>query len=345
MRGYLINLVASFGLLLSGGPGVADPVADFYKGKQISLYIGTDVGGGYDVYGRILARHLGKHIPGNPTVVVRNMPGAGSLTMGNFIANVGPKDGTALAAPQSSLAVEGLLHLASAGGKAANFDATKLNWIGNAAQDVFVLFAWHAAKAKSVADLATTELALGAAGPNTDGALVAAALNKVLGTKIKLVVGYQSSAAHMLAMERGELDAAALAYTSLTTMRPDWIRDEKVRLLVQCGVNPHPDLKHVPFVLDLVKSAQDRQVLELIFSKYQIGRPFFVASGVPADRVAALRTAFDAAMKDPELLADSRQSRVEISPMSGAQVQAMVEKLYGAPQPLVARAREILGTQ
>jgi tripartite-type tricarboxylate transporter receptor subunit TctC len=345
MRGYAVTLVASFVFLLSSGPGVAEPVADFYKGKQISLYIGTEVGGGYDVYGRILARHLGRHIPGNPAIVVRNMPGAGSLTMGNFIANVGPKDGTAIAAPQSSLAVEGLLHLASPGGRAANFDATKLNWIGNAAQDVFVLFAWHGAKAKSIADLTTTELALGAAGPNTDGALVAAALNNVLGTKIKLVTGYQSSTAHMLAMERGELDAAALAYTSLSTMRPDWIRDEKIRLLVQCGVNPHPDLKHVPFVLDLVKAAQDREVLELIFSKYQVGRPYFVAPGVPTDRIEALRRAFDDVMKDPELLADSRQSRVEISPISGAEVQAMVEKLYRSPQPLILRARAILGTQ
>src|SRR5439155_12304444 len=139
------------------------------------------------------------------------------------------------------------------------------------------------------AEATTTELALGAAGPNTDGALLANTLNKVLGTRIKLVVGYQSSAAHMLAMERGELDAGALAYTCLSTMRPDWLRDSKVRLLVRCGVAPHPDLKSVPFVLDLVKEPQDRAVLELIFSKYQIGRPYFVAPGVPAERVTALR--------------------------------------------------------
>jgi tripartite-type tricarboxylate transporter receptor subunit TctC len=349
MRSSLAIVVATLAVLLLPCTGQTDAqsgqVADFYKGKQVSLYIGTEVGGGYDVYGRILARHLGRHIPGNPAVVVRNMPGAGSLTMGNYIVNGGPSDGTAIAAPQSSLPFEALLHLASPGGKAANFDPTKLSWIGNAAQDVFVLFAWHAAKAKSMSDLTTTELTLGAAGPNTDGALLATALNKVLGTRIKLVVGYQSSGAHMLAMERGELDAAALAYTSLSTMRPDWVRNGLVRILVQCGVRPHPDLGQVPFVLDLVKSASDREVLELIFSKYQLGRPYFVAPGVPADRVEALRKAFDDTMKDPQLLADSQQSRVEISPMSGAEVQARVEALYRSPQALVLRAREVLGTQ
>jgi tripartite-type tricarboxylate transporter receptor subunit TctC len=343
MRAVLIAF--ALGWQAFGVDASAQPVADFYSGKQIQMLIGSGAGAGFDAYARLVARHLGKHIPGHPTVVPMNKPGAGGLTMTNALVNVGPTDGSAIGAPQSSAPVEGLLHLLSRGGAAAKFDATKLNWIGSASQDVFVLFDWHTARPKTFSDLMSTEMLLGSSGPNTDGSLIAIALNKLLGTRIKLVTGYNVSSAEMLAMERGELDGNAMAYASVSTMRPDWIRDGKIRFLAQMGMKPHPDLKGVPFVLDLVKSPEDRKVLELIFAKYQFGRPYFVPPGVPADRVAALRAAFDATMKDPELLADAEKMRLEINPVSGTDVQAMIEKLYRTPEPLARRTRDILNTQ
>ena len=341
----LVVVLLASAILAYAGDARAQSVADFYGGKQVQMLIGSGAGAGFDVYARLVARHLGKHIPGHPTVVPMNKPGAGSLTMTNALVNIGPKDGSAIGAPQSSAPVEGLLHLLSRDGTAAKYDATRLHWIGSASQDVFVVFDWHTAKVKSFSDLMTTEMLLASSGPNTDGSLVAIALNKLLGTKIKLVTGYGISSGGLLAMERGEIDANAMAYASIATMRSDWIREGKIRFLAQMGMTPHPDLKDVPFVLDLVKSPEDRKVLELIFAKYQFGRPYLVPSDVPAERVAALRAAFDATMKDPELLADAQKQRLEVNPVSGTEVQAMIEKLYRTPEALARRTREILGTE
>jgi tripartite-type tricarboxylate transporter receptor subunit TctC len=332
-------------ILLIAGGAHAQSVADFYKGKQVSIYIGSEAGSGFDAYARLVARHIGKHIPGNPLVVPANKPGAGSLNMTNSLVTLGPKDGTVIGAPQSSAAVEQLLHLLSRGGTAAKYDATKLHWLGSASQDTFVLFDWHSAKPKSFADLLSMEMLLASSGPNTDGSLIAIVLNKVFGTKIKLITGYQASGAGLLAMERGEIDSNAMAYASVATMRPDWIKDQKIRFLAQMGMKPHPELKGVPFVLDLAKTPEDRSVLELVFAKYQMGRPYFVPPEVPQDRVEALRAAFDATMSDPDLQADASKSRIEINPVTGAEVQVMVEGLYRTPEALARRTREILGTE
>ena len=346
MYGRVLKLLFCAAVLLPAfGVARAEPIAEFYAGKQISFYVGSEAGSGFDSYARLVARHLGTHIPGNPNIVVLNQPGAGSINMTNMLANVSAKDGTVIGAPQSSAIMERLLHLVSPGGKAANFDATKLNWIGNAAQDTFVLFSWSAGKIKSFADLTTTEMLSGSAGPNTDGSLIANALNRVFGTHIKLITGYASSSGELLAMERGEVDGAALAYNSIASLRPDWVDQHKITFLLQMGLAPEPKLAGVPFALDLAKSPEDRQALELIFAKYQTGRPYFVAPGVPAERVAALRAAFDATVKDPALLAEAQTQRLEISPMSGSAVQELVAKLYRTPEPIVAKARQALGTE
>jgi tripartite-type tricarboxylate transporter receptor subunit TctC len=345
MSGRSTLLAASI-LALCTSAAQADSVAEFYRGRQVSIYIGSDAGSGFDAYARLVGRHIGKHIPGNPSVVPSNKPGAGSLNMTNSLVNAGPKDGSVIGAPQSSAPVEQLLHLASKGGaSAAKFETTKLNWLGSASQDVFILFDWHTAKPKSFADLTSMEMLLGSSGLNTDGSLIAVALNKILGTKIKLIVGYQASSAEMLAMERGEIDGNAMAYASVLTMHSDWVRDGKIRILAQMAIKPHPALKDVPFVLDMVKSPDDRAVLELIFAKYQMGRPFFVPPEVPKERVDALRTAFWETMNDPELRTDAEKMRLDVDPVSGADVQAMIEKLYRTPEPLVRRTREILGTE
>jgi tripartite-type tricarboxylate transporter receptor subunit TctC len=323
----------------------ADPVADFYKGKQVSMLVGSGAGGGFDAYARLVARHLGDHIPGAPTVVVLNKPGAGSLTMVNALVNAGPFDGTTIGAPQSSAAVEELLHIGSKGGKAAKFKATELHWLGSATQDVFILFSWHGSKIQSLDDLKKDEMLLGSSGPNTDGSLISNALNRILGTKIKLISGYRTSGAEMLAMEKGEIDGNAMAYASVSTMRPDWIKNGTIRVLAQMGTTPQPGLDNVPFVPDLVKAPEDHAVLELIFAKYLMGRPYFVPPGVPDDRVAALRTAFDATMADKALLADAKKLHLEVRPVSGKDVQALVAKLYKTQPALVTKAREALGTK
>jgi tripartite-type tricarboxylate transporter receptor subunit TctC len=321
----------------------ADPVADFYAGKEVSLTVGSAPGGGYDTATRLLSRHFAKHIPGKPTIIVRNMPGAGSLNMMNNVANVAPKDGTVIGAPQNTAPLERLLHILSKGGKNANFDAEKLNWLGTSSQDVYLLIAWHTAPVNTFSDLLTTELVVGSSGHNTDHSITARLLNQVLGTKLKIVTGYPSAQEIMLAMERGEIQGnSGRAYSSLMAGFSHLVSDKKVKLLVQMGLEPHPDLKHVPSALDLVKSDDDRKVLELTFSKFQMSRPLFVAAETPKDRVQALRRAFDGMMKDPELLADAKKSKIDIDPLSGEEVQKLIQNLFSTPQPLVERARALL---
>ena len=285
------------------------------------MMVGSDAGSGYDIYARLLARHLPKHIPGNPNFIIQNMPNAGGILMVNAVVDTSPRDGSVIGAPQSSVVVERLLWLLSPGGKTANFEAAKLNWLGTMAQDVFVVLGWHAARAKNVEDLKTMEFVRRRSAPNTDGSLVFVSMNKLLGTKVELVLGYAGAAGELLAMESGEIDGAAAAYSTVETLHPDFMRKAEFLVLLQMGAKPHPDLPEVPFFADLVKTDDDRAMLSLIFSKYQMGRPFFVSPSAPPDRVAALRAAFDAAMRDPELIADAKVQKLELSPLTGQEVQ------------------------
>ncbi len=321
----------------------ADPVSDFYSGKDVALTVGSAPGGGYDAATRLLARHYSKHIPGKPTIIVRNMPGAGSLNMMNNVANVAPKDGTVIGAPQNTAPLERLLHILSKDGKNANFDAEKLNWIGTSSQDVYLLIAWHTAPVATFADLTKTELVVGSSGHNTDHSITARLLNQTFGTKLRIVTGYPSAQEIMLAMERGEIQGnSGRAYSSLMSGFSHLVRDKKVKMLIQMGITPHPDLKDVPFAIDLVKDPDDKKVLELTFSKFQMSRPLFVAAEVPSARVQALRRGFDAMMKDPELLADAEKSKIDIDPLSGEEVQKLVQRLFATPLPLVEKARALL---
>jgi tripartite-type tricarboxylate transporter receptor subunit TctC len=338
------RLAAAFAFAVLALPAHSQTPTDFYRGKTINLVVGSDAGSGYDAYARLVSRHLGKHIPGNPNFVVQNQPGAGSITMANTLANIGAKDGTVIGAPQSSVAFERLLHLLSPGGKTANFDATKLNWLGTVAQDTFVVLGWHQSKVKSIEDMLTKDFVIGTSGPNTDGSLIVAVLNKLLGTKIRLITGYNGTAPQLLALERGEIDGSSMAYSTVLTLRPYLHRDNEIKVLLQVGRQKHPDLPNVAFLADLMKTDEDRAVISLIFDKYQMGRPFFTPPGVPADRVALLRTAFDATMKDPAFIADADAVKLELSPLPGLEVQALIDRLYASPEALVKQARILLGT-
>lgn len=335
--------LAAIAIFLTSSASFADPVSDFYRAKEMAIVVGSAPGGGYDTTARLLARHYSKHIPGHPSIIIRNMPGAGSLNMTNHVANVAPKDGTTIGAPQNTAPLEKLLHILSPGGKNASFNAEKLQWLGTTAQDTFVLITWHTAPAKTFEDLKKVETLVGSTGHNTDQSITARLLNQVFGTKLKIVTGYKSSPEIMLAMERGELQGSSgRAYSSLMSGSADVINDGKALILIQMGMTKHPDIPNVPFALDLATSDVDRKVLELVFSKYQMSRPFFVPAETPPERVTALRRAFDATMKDPAFLEDAKRQQMEIAPLRGEEVQKLIEQLFKTPEPLLERARALL---
>ena len=336
--------VLAFAMGCISQPAGAQTPEEFYKDRQLTLIVGSDAGAGFDIYARLLSRHIGRHLGPNVRFIVQNQPGAGSLTMINGVSNTGPKDGTVIGAPQAGAAIERLFHLLSPEGKAAQFDAPGLNWLGTMSQDVFTMFGWHKNAAQSINDLKKEGFAIGVAGPHTDGFLIGTLRNKLLGTKIKIVTGYPGAAAELLALERGEIDVAPMSYASALTIRPTLLTDKFFPVLLQMGANKHRDLPNVPRFEDLV-APEERAVLDLIFAKYQIGRPFFVAPGVPADRVAYLRKAFDAALKDPLLLEEAQKMSVEIDPLGGEKVQAIFKDLFGKPDALVRKARQYLGTE
>ena len=351
LRATLMNAARARAMTLAAAafliapPASAQQVSDFYRGRNLTIVVGSDAGSGYDAYARLVGRHIAKHIPGNPVVIVQNQPGAGSITMANALSNSAAKDGATIGAPQSSVAFERLLHLLSPGGKTANFDATKLNWLGTVAQDTFVVLGWHKSKVSTTDEMLTKEFVIGTSGPNTDGSLIVAIMNRLLGTSIKLITGYKGTAAQLLALERGEIDGSSMAYATVSTLRPNLHEAKEISVILQIGRARHADLKSVPLLAELIKDAGDRKAVELIFDKYQMGRPFFAPTGVPADRVALLRAAFDASMKDPELIAEAAKLKLEMDPLTGAQVQALVDAQYAAPEATVRRARVLLGTE
>ncbi len=339
----LLGLALS--LSLGAAPAFAQTANDFYRGKTLSIVVGSDAGSGYDAYARLVSRHISRHIPGSPNIIVQNHPGAGSITMANQLASGNYKEGTTIGAPQSSVAFERLLHLLGPGGKAANFDATKLNWLGTAAQDTFVVLGWHKSKVSTAEDMMTKEFVIGTSGPNTDGSLIVAVMNKLLGTKIKLINGYNGTAPQLLALERGEIDGSSMAYSTVLTLRPNLHRDKQITVLLQVGRDKHPDLGEVALLSDLMKTDEDKAILSVIFDKYQMGRPFFAPPGVPTERVDLLRKAFDESMNDPALIAEAAQLHLELSPLPGKEVQALIERLYATPEPMVRKARLMLGTE
>jgi tripartite-type tricarboxylate transporter receptor subunit TctC len=322
----------------------AQDAAAFYKGKNVMMMVGSATGGGYDAYARQVARHLGRFIPGNPNIVVQNMPGAGSLNMTNHVFNAAPKDGTIIGAPQNGVPFEPLLHLLSPDGKTARFNAQEMIWIGSATKDIFVPFVWHESKVKTFADLPNTSIRFGANEPNTDNSTLAILLNRMFDAKIDIVHGYPgSSTALMLAMEQREIDGlAGMPYTSLKARSPQFITEKKIRFLTQIGLKGHPDLPEVPLLLDLVKTPDDRKALEVILTKYEMARPFFTTPGVPAERVKALRDAFNATMKDPTMLEESDKQGIEINLVTGEEVQQLVNNVYSTPPALVQKVRETL---
>jgi tripartite-type tricarboxylate transporter receptor subunit TctC len=313
-------------------------VADFYKGKTIRIVVGISVGSGYDVTARVLQRHWGKHIPGNPTVIVQNQPGAGSRTMANQLVANGPFDGTVIGAPFNGLPTAPLLQP-----DGVKFDPVTMVWLGSTNRETQVTYLWHTAPVKTFTDVVKTEVVTGAQAAGTtqwDYPLLA---NVVLNTRFKVISGYKSTQDIHLAMERGEIHGnGSTNWTTLLSLNGDWVKEKKVNVIAQWALRKHPDLPNVPMVLELAKSEADRAALELLIARLEYGRPYFVPPGVPADRVQALRRAFDAMMKDPEFLADAKKFSLEIDPLTGEQVQEVIARVIKTPAPVAERVRKAI---
>jgi tripartite-type tricarboxylate transporter receptor subunit TctC len=332
------NLVFS-GLLCAGIYGFATSagaVESFYKGATVSINVGSDAGGGFDLVARIVARHLGQHIPGKPAIIVRNMPGAGGLVNANYLFNTAPRDGTALAAPFNTVFLLPLL-----GDPAAKFDPRDLTWIGSTDKQQGICLTWHQTALKTFDDIKSREVVAGTTAPNATPATYPFFLNTVLGTKFKIVGGYSTGGVR-LALEQGEVDSiCGMAIQTHMAVSPQWFERKLVNVLLQFGLEKHKDLPDVPLAVDLLKG-EDLEVLELIMIPHEFGRPFVAPPGIPTDRRDALRAAFDATLKDPAFLDDSQRARQSLDPLTGAQIEALIHRAYKASPSAVQRAARIL---
>lgn len=317
-------------------PAGADELADFYKANPITIVVGFGVGGGYDVYSRTLTRHMGKHMPGAPNLVVRNMPGAGSMAAANYIYNNAPKDGTQFATFSRSIPTQPLFDKTG-----VQFDALKLNWIGSPASEVSVVFSPVEKKFRTIEDLRARSMAVPASGLGADSAVYPFVINALLGTKMKVVTGYQGSGDFMLAIERGEVDGmGGSSISTLRSTRPQWLKENKIDLILQIALRKHPDYPNVPLALDFVTDASDRKVMELIFSRQEIAFPYAAPPGVPADRLAALRKGFADTLRDPAFVQEATKMGLEVSPVSGEEVLKILTSAYSTSSDLVERARQ-----
>ena len=331
-----IGLLAA--LLTCAGASVSLAADDFYKGKTIDLVIGYTPGATYDLYARLLSRHLGDHIPGNPRIVPRNLAGAGSRVAVNYIYNVAPQDGTALGTADQSLAVEQAM-----GDKQLTVDVNKLQWIGNPVVSNNTSVAWHTSQIRSVDDARAREVTMGATGSSTSSQYPRL-MNALLGTKFKVILGYPGANDINLAMERGEVAGKGSdSWAAWKATRPDWLRDRKINILVQIGLTKNPEMGDTPLLMDLAKNDEDRQVMKLLSTSVVIGRPIFAGPGVPAERVSVLRRAFDETMKDPEFIRDAREGKMDLDPVSGEALQKLIGEIVATPKHVADRLTDIIG--
>ncbi|MEA2904355.1 MAG: hypothetical protein QOI12_1742 [Alphaproteobacteria bacterium] len=316
----------------------AQTPAEFYKGKTVDVYIGTSVGGGYDAYARMVSRRLGKYIPGNPTVVPKNMEGGGGMRLANFLYNAAPKDGLVIGSFNRGTAFDPLL-----GNKSAQFDATKFNWIGSTNNEISICAAWHTTGVTTLEQVRTTELLVGATGPSGDTFQFPRITNGVLGTKFKIISGYPGGNDVDLAMERGEVQGrCGWSWTSVKATRRHLLDEKKINIIFQMGLNKHADLPNVPLIMDLASTNDERAIFKLIFARQVMAWPYAAPPGVPKDRADVLRTAFMETMKDKDFLADAEKSLLEIVPVSGAEIQKLLQEVYETPAAIAQRAAAML---
>jgi tripartite-type tricarboxylate transporter receptor subunit TctC len=337
-RIHIAALVASCVLLIAPTlPASAQSAAGYYSGKQIKMIIGLGAGGGYDLWARTVARHIGRHLPGNPTVIAQNMEGAGSFRAATYMATQAPRDGTAMALIARDASLGPIT-----GNPGAQFDPTKFSWLGTTTTETNICMSYKTAAVKTVQDLLERELLVGDNGAGTGTGNYPKALNALLGLKFKIIRGYGSSVDVQLAMERGEVEGYCESLESVVTKRPDWIVTKTINVLFQGGVAPNPDLAGVPFINDLARNADDRKAIEFLYAGQGIGRPFFAPPGLAPDMLKMLRAAFDATMEDPEFVAEVRQKKLTLEPQNGEFLEKLIARIYATPKPIVERVGNLI---
>ena len=332
IRRVAVSLAASFIAAVALAPAAG--ADDFFAKNELKIIVGSSAGGGYDTYGRLLGRHIGRHLDGNPTVVVSNKVGAAGLIAANELYNIYPRDGSTIVTPNRNIPTEPLF-----GNPGARYDALKFNWIGSMNNEVSVCGVWSTVPVKDLHDMQTRGLVVGGSSSGDDSIVFPKILNALLGTKLKIVSGYPGGNDINLAIERGEVEGrCALSYSSILATRPEWVRDHKLRVVLQLSFDKHPDLPDVPTILEV--GGKDKEgALRLIFARQLWGRPFIAPPGVPEARVAQLRTAFMDTLNDKEFMAEADKARIEIHPVAGADIQKVVEGLYKLPAAVVEQAK------
>jgi tripartite-type tricarboxylate transporter receptor subunit TctC len=317
----------------------AQTAEEFYRGHTVELYVGTDPGGGYDLYGRLVARYMGKHIPGAPAVVVKNMPGAGHLRMANWVYGAAPRDGTVVATAPQSIAIEQLL-----GTDGVQYDARRFSWIGRVAPVVEVTYTWHTSPTKTLADAQKRETVMGGSGVASPTVFYLKALNELAGTKFKIIPAYPSNGATNLAMQRGEVEGGSKAWASMKVDNADWLRDKQVNILVQYATERDHDLADVPLMMELGRSDDERRALKLFAIGNAMGRSIMATPEIPQDRLSTLQSAFLETMRDPDLVAFTREKKIDVGPvLGGKELKALVEETLATPSAVVALAKKARG--
>ena len=313
----------------------ADPIEGFYHGRNVTMVIGYSAAGGYDTYARVLANHLGDHIPGRPTILPQNMEGAGSLRAANYLYNAAVKDGSVIGMVSRGMAMEPLI-----GRSHPSFDARKFTWLGSGTNEVSTCVTGHASAVKTWTDALAKPFTVGGEGSGSDPDIFAAVMRNVFGVKLRLVSGYPGTAEITLAIERGEIDGrCGWSYSSLKQQHPDWIASKQVNILVQLALSRSPELADVPLITDFATTDRQRAILRLVFSRQAMARPFLAPPGIPEDRKQALRAAFDETMRDPAFLAEAKQRGLEVNPVSGPEIDKLIGELYQTPADIIAEVR------
>lgn len=335
MIGLQTALVAGFG----ASAALAQSAADFYRGKTVTVVVGYAPGGGYDIYSRLLARHIGDHIAGAPGVIVQNMPGAAGVVASNNIYVAAPKDGATIAAIDQNIPMFQLL-----GGKGVKYDATRFAWLGSMAASNGIAMAWASTGIASIEDAKKREVSMGTTGANDDAYIYARTLNALLGTRFRTIQGYSGTSSVNMALEKGEVESMGRStYYGFASQRPDWLRDKKVNILVQFGVEKQPEIADVPMFVDLVEGAEAKQIAGLVSMPTGIGYSHWLSPDVPADRLAALRAAYRAALADPALLDEAKQRGIEIKPKTPEEIARLVKAAADTPAEVRAKTVKILG--
>ncbi len=325
-------------LLILSPAAHAQSVEEFYKSNPITMLVGSGAGGGYDVYARSFARYWTNHIPGHPAIITKNMPAAAGLAAASTLYNSAERNGAVIGAFTNGAAMDPLF-----GNPAAHYDALRFNWLGSIGKLQNICFTWHASPVKTIADARARDVIVAAAGATSNSAIVPNMLNALIGTRFKVVSGYDTSSGLTMAVERGEADGiCGLSWSTIRASRPHWIKDNALNVLVQMGLAKLRDLPEVPSALDLVDGAESKAVMELILMRQEAGRPFAAPPGTPADRVAALRAAFEQTLADADFIAEAAKLQLEIEPMTGAAIEHMLAKAYATPKPIVAGAAALV---